>query len=193
MCVCSSLAAQSAWRDMTGRRHGFRGGWSCSGYLRTSRREALNFLPRSHSIGLGLSHLQCKAERMRRERDGREGEEEWESTALTLTLSTLALALADLEYPAEEKREMGNPEDRWGHCLLQSPSARRPEATEWKGGWTAHIAANDGVQLITSCTFTNWRFSSGRSDESHCLWERRPTEEMKAGRPDLKRSALCLP
>lgn len=86
MCVYSSLAAQSAWRDMTGRRRMVRG-WSCSGYLRISRREALIFLPRSHSLGLGLSHLQCKAERMRRGGDGREGEEEWESTALTLTLS----------------------------------------------------------------------------------------------------------
>lgn len=119
MCVYSSLAAQSAWRDMTGRRHRVRGGWSCSGYLRISRREALIFLPRSHLIGLGLSHLQCKAERMRREGDGREGEEEWESTALTLTLS-LSLSLALLTQTSQRqtprtdhesrqrRREMGN-------------------------------------------------------------------------------------
>lgn len=49
-------------------------GWGsgCSDYLRTSCREALISLPRSHSTGLGLSHLQCKAERMGRgERIGR--------------------------------------------------------------------------------------------------------------------------
>lgn len=65
-------------RDVTGRRHRIQGS-SCSGYLRISRREPLIFLPRSHSIGLGLSHLQCKAERMRREGDGGEGEEEWKA------------------------------------------------------------------------------------------------------------------
>lgn len=38
----------------------------CSDYLRISCREALISLPRSHSTGLGLSHLQCKAENMGR-------------------------------------------------------------------------------------------------------------------------------
>lgn len=137
MCVYSSLAAQSAWRDMTGRRRRVRG-WSCSGYLRIFRREALIFLPRSHSLGLGLSHLQCKAERMRRGGDGREGEEEWESTALTLTLS-LFLSLAHpphtditeadsthgLRVPAEETRALNRGGRRGPRLpLLQPPSVR---------------------------------------------------------------------
>lgn len=147
MCVYSSLAAQSAWCDMTGRRHRVQG-WSCSGYLHISRREVLIFHPRSHSNGLGLSHLQCKAERLRGEVDRREGEEEWESTALTLTLSSSPFSQTDItvieadsthrfRVPAEEKRNL-NQGDWWGHCLLllQPHSIRWPEAPK-KGGWMA--------------------------------------------------------
>lgn len=92
VCVYSSIVA-----EVTCRGHG---GWGsgCSDYLRISCREALISLPRSHSTGLGLSHLQCKAERMGRgweggggrgrgEQGGGGGSGRVESTALTLTLS----------------------------------------------------------------------------------------------------------
>lgn len=53
------------------------GGWGsgCSDYLHISCREALISLPRSHSTGLGLSHLQCKAERMGKGERGGKGEQ----------------------------------------------------------------------------------------------------------------------
>ena len=67
----------------------------CSSYLRISCREALISLPRSHSTGLGLSHLQCKAERMGRGRGGRGGGRAGESTALTPALArSLSLSLS---------------------------------------------------------------------------------------------------
>lgn len=77
MCVCVFTAAE--WLkvgDVTCKETGVWGS-GCSDYLRISCREALISLPRSHSTGLGLSHLQCKAERMGRGRGGESKEWGW--------------------------------------------------------------------------------------------------------------------
>ena len=66
----------------------------CSSYLRISCREALISLPRSHSTGLGLSHLQCKAERMGRSRGGREGGERRGKHCINACARSLSLSLS---------------------------------------------------------------------------------------------------
>lgn len=167
--------------DVTCKRHRIRGS-SCSDYLRISCREALIFLPRSHSIGLGLSHLQCKAERMRRE-GGEGGGGGWESTALTLThppqiqTSQRQTHIPCTDYESWHRQERRSDPRR---SVMALPPLILQLHT--KTGWEAHgKGCHPPCQLVLEDYAAQHKLypPSSKIDGS-CLWEECRTTQWKS-------------
>lgn len=112
-----------------------RGGWGsgCSDYLRISCREALISLPRSHSTGLGLSHLQCKAERMGGGGEGRKRRARWGGgrvgkhciNARLLSLTLLASHELKHRQPQRHTRTPRTDYESWQHSRQERRSGPR--------------------------------------------------------------------
>lgn len=142
MCVCSSLAAQSAWRDMTRRYRGPRGGPELQRLPAYIPQGGTNLSPQVSLDwpGSESSTVQSREDEEGRGRQGgrgRVGKHCVNASSLSLSFALLLTQTSQRRTPRTDHEARQRGEERDWKPKRSRPSARRPEATKRKGGWTA--------------------------------------------------------